>query len=310
MVTRRAAGFSLVELAVALAMMLAVLGAVFPLFVRASTTFEARTEMADMQQRLRVVSDTLFGHLAAAGAAAYAGSFADPLGRAFVPIVPYRTGGTVRDPPGTYRSDTITIFVVARGGAAPGGITYWLKSDVASGTYQLMMNDTSNNADVPVVDHVVVVSFEYFGDPQPPQLQQPAGAAGPWTTTYGPAPSVVAVAPFQAGENCVFARGGTAPEPRLAIRGDPGSTIVRLGAADFTDGPWCPNDQDPARWDADLLRIRAVNVTVRVQAAQAALRGPASVLFAHGGTSRAPERWVPDQEMQFQVAPRNLNFGR
>jgi hypothetical protein len=309
-VIRRAGGFSLVELAVALAVMIAVFGAVFPLFVRASATFDARGEMADMQQRLRVASDTLFEHLVAAGAAAYSGSFADPLGRAFVPIVPYRTGGTVRDPPGTYRTDTITIFTVPRAVAAPAGVTYWLKADAAAGTYQLMMNETSNTTDLPVVDHVVVVAFDYYGDPQPPQLRQPADAFGPWKTTYGPPPGTTAVAPFDAGENCIFALGATAPQPRLAVRGDPGSALVRLTAADFTDGPWCPHDQDPDRWDADLLRIRAVNVTVRVQAAQAALRGPASVLFAHGGTSRSADRWVPDQETQFQVAPRNLNFGR
>jgi hypothetical protein len=309
-VRRGARGFSLVELALALGVMLAVLGAVFPLFARASATFDARTEMADMQQRLRVASDTLFGHLVAAGAAAYAGSFADPLGRAFVPMVPYRSGGTVRDPPGTFRTDTVTIFTVPRAGSTPAGVTYWLKADATAATYQLMMNETSNNTDVPVVDHLVALVFDYFGDPQPPQLRQPADAAGPWITTYGPAPPTTAVAPFEAGENCLFAHGDTGPQPRLAIRGDPGGALVRLAAADFGDGPWCPNDQDPNRWDADLLRVRAVNVTVRVQAAPAALRGPASVLFLHGGTSRSADRWVPDHETQFQVAPRNLNFGR
>jgi hypothetical protein len=64
------------------------------------------------------------------------------------------------------------------------------------------------------------------------------------------------------------------------------------------------------RWDADLLRIRKVAVTIRVQAAVAALRGPASTLFTHGGTSRGGNKWAPDQEVRFQVTPRNLNLGR
>ena len=60
------------------------------------------------------------------------------------------------------------------------------------------------------------------------------------------------------------------------------------------------------RWDADLLRIRKIGVTLRVQAANAAMRGPASVLFAHGGTSRSGNRWLPDLQVRFEVTPRNL----
>jgi hypothetical protein len=49
---------------------------------------------------------------------------------------------------------------------------------------------------------------------------------------------------------------------------------------------------------------------LRVQAALTALRGPASALFAHGGTSRGGHQWVPDLEVRFQVSPRNLNVPR
>ena len=89
-----------------------------------------------------------------------------------------------------------------------------------------------------------------------------------------------------------------------------GAALTRLTAAQFADGPWCPDDSNGNRWDADLLRIRRVGVTVRVETALAALRGPAGVLFANAGTSRAAERWAPDQELRVQVAPRNLNLGR
>jgi len=53
-----------------------------------------------------------------------------------------------------------------------------------------------------------------------------------------------------------------------------------------------------------------VRVTLRVQVAKTLLRGPAGVLFRHAGTSRGGERFVPDQEIRFDVAPRNLNLGR
>ena len=85
---------------------------------------------------------------------------------------------------------------------------------------------------------------------------------------------------------------------------------MRLGAAQLTDGPWCPDAAADDRWDADLLRIRRVSVTVRVEAAAASLRGPASALFVHAGSSRGGGAWLPDIEARFDVAPRNLNLAR
>jgi hypothetical protein len=84
----------------------------------------------------------------------------------------------------------------------------------------------------------------------------------------------------------------------------------------LTDGPWCPADKNsdgadlPNKYDADMLRVRQVRITLRVQVAKAMLRGPAGILFRHAGTSHSGERFVPDQEIRFDVAPRNLNLGR
>jgi hypothetical protein len=190
-------------------------------------------------------------------------------------------------------------------------VIYHLKADATAGTYQLMMNGGGPNADVPVVDNVVGLELEYYGDPQPPQMMKPlTEAKGPWTT-YGPAPKAVAAAPFGAGENCLFVDNGSAmPAPRLEVRGAPGSALVKLAPAELTDGPWCPSDEATNRFDADLFRIRRIGVTVRVESAVAALRGPAGVFFTHGGTSRGGSRWLPDQELHFFVTPRNLNLRR
>ena len=86
--------------------------------------------------------------------------------------------------------------------------------------------------------------------------------------------------------------------------------LIKLTAAQLTDGPWCPDVNNANRGDADLLRIRKVAVTIRVEAALDALRGPASALFTRGGTSRGGNKWVPDQEIRFEVSPRNMNLGR
>jgi type II secretory pathway pseudopilin PulG len=302
-------GFSLVETLVALTITLLVTASACLLLLPTQSLASSRSETADMQQRLRVAADTLNQHLAAAGAGAFAGMDPGPLTDTVAAILPYRAGSTP-DPPGTFRTNALTVLAVPRNDTQPVATTYWLKTDDATATYQLMSVDGTSGVDVPVVDHVVALAFEYLGDPQPPLMRKPlAEVNGPWTT-YGPKPSTTAVAPFAAGENCVFADDGSGtPQPRLAMLGG-GASLVALTASLLTDGPWCPSDTAPDRWDADLLRVRSIVVRLRVQAALTTLRGPASALFAHGGTSRGGHQWVPDLEVRFQVSPRNLNVPR
>jgi hypothetical protein len=190
--------------------------------------------------------------------------------------------------------------------------TYYLKSDVSTRTFQLMHYD-GVETDLPVADHIVDLEFQYFGDSLPPMRlsERPLTGKGPWTT-YGPKPPELAEdnAPWPAGENCVFlvdpASGAHAP--RLPVLGDGGN--VPLTEAMLKDGPWCPDATARDRFDADLLRIRRVRVKLRVQVAQESLRGPAGPLFARGGTFNGATRLVPDQQIQFDVAPRNMNLGR
>jgi prepilin-type N-terminal cleavage/methylation domain-containing protein len=190
--------------------------------------------------------------------------------------------------------------------------SYFLKSDIATGTYQLMRDD-GWATELPVVDEVVALEFRYFGVAHVPQL---TGAPldvmpGPWTT-YGPAPPPIGVirGSWPAGENCVFAVVDGSHVSRLATFGPGGHTLVELTASTLTDGPWCPDSLSTNRFDADLLRIRRIHVSLRVQSALASLRGPAGILFAHGGTARVGDRFVPDLVTQFDVTPRNLNLSR
>jgi Tfp pilus assembly protein PilW len=381
-------GFSLLELVVATALMLATTAAVFTMMHPAEGAFAAEPEVADMQQRLRVAADILLKDLNMAGGGAYQGLRAGPLVSYFPPVLPFRQGGTNEDPPGTFASDRITIIyvgstaaqttltapligptptftpasgdgcalaaatgvsaalcgfandqtvlvydttgnygvftIVAADGAVaklaanapaghanstfPAGSTiveaasygYYLRSDGATGAYQLMQYD-GGSRDAAAVDNVVSLGFEYFGEAQPPTLRH----AGPeeMATTYGPAPTAGGIA------SCLFTDAIPAA-PVLPVLGDGSHALVPLTAQQLTDGPFCPSDAHESRWDADLLRIRRIAVTLRVQSAAAALRGPASALFARAGTSSGGARWVPDQEIHFDVSPRNLNFGR
>jgi len=193
--------------------------------------------------------------------------------------------------------------------------TYYLKTDLATNTYQLMHYDGAT-VDAPIVDNVVKLQFSYYGDPQPPTLLPNvsllAGSKGPWTT-YGPKPPALGVNntndSWPAGENCAFVVQNGQQVPRLPVLAV-GDGQVLLEKAQLIDGPWCPDPAREDRFDADLLRIRKVRVLLRVQAALAQLRGPAGLLFMRGGTASSAERFVPDQEVRFDVTPRNLNLGR
>ena len=170
-------------------------------------------------------------------------------------------------------------------------------------------------SDMPLIDDVVGLRFEYLGDATPPFLRTPVtDPVGPWTS-YGPKPPALGVDvagdAWPAGENCTFTVDAATGlhVSRLATLGPPGS-LAPLTAAQLTDGPWCPDGVNVNRYDADLHRVRQIRVSFRVQTGVATLRGPAGVLFNRAGMGRMSDRLVPDQAVQFDVTPRNLNLGR
>ena len=58
--------------------------------------------------------------------------------------------------------------------------TYYLDANERNGTFQLMRYD-GHRTDLPVVDDVVGLAFEYFGEASPPRLLRPAtDPEGPW----------------------------------------------------------------------------------------------------------------------------------
>jgi hypothetical protein len=159
----------------------------------------------------------------------------------------------------------------------------------------------------------VGLELRYVGSATPPQLTGVALEAegGPWTT-YGPPPPPLGTSrgSWPPGENCIFAVVDGIQTPRLVTLAPGGLALIELTPASLTDGPWCPDLLSPNRFDADLLRIRRIHVTLRVQSALASLRGPAGALFARGGTARFGDRFVPDLIAQFDITPRNMNLAR
>jgi len=141
---------------------------------------------------------------------------------------------------------------------------------------RLMLYDGARS-DVPLVDHVVDLHFTYYGNPRPDSVAAPA--PGDSNCAYTGSPPV----------SLLTNLGGTAPKA--------------LTAAQLTDGPVC--GQSPYRFDADLLRIRRVSITVRVEAEAAEFRGTGSG-FRTAGISRGGITTIPDLEMTIDVTPRNM----
>jgi Tfp pilus assembly protein PilW len=367
-VTRRAresSGFSLVEMLMSAGIMAVVTAGIFTVVNPARGTFQLQPELADMQQRLRVVADALFKDLVAAGAGGSMGSDAAAFEHFFPSVFPMRRGLLSPDPPDVFKSDTITLMSVPATAAqtkttqamagsssdlpveaqpacppadrlcgfaagmnaviyddmgtfdiftiagvdsaaltivrAPGSLSkaYGAGARVtqaASVTYSLnapasqMMRYNGMHSDAAAADNIVSLIFEYYGEAQPPSLKQPGTDE---SVTYGPMPpkAGVAAGPFwPPGENCTIQVAGEQQVPRLAVLGG-GLSLVRLDPAMLTDGPWCPDSANANRWDADLLRVRKIFVTLRVRSALAALH-------------------LPDREIRFEVTPRNLSVER
>ena len=141
---------------------------------------------------------------------------------------------------------------------------------------RLMVYDGARS-DLPLVDHVVDLHFAYYGDPRPDSVPPP-----------------------EAGEsNCAYA--GSPPASILTNLGGDGPKL--MDESHLSDGPSC--GQSPFQFDADLLRIRRVSFTVRVEAESSEFRarGPG---FRSPGVSRASARTVPDLQATVDVAPRSM----
>ena len=216
----RNTGFSIVELLIASAITMAVVGAVLAVVNPAQLMFRAQGDAADLHQRLRAAADTVSADV-----------------RAAMAVRPYRVGA-MRDDAAIgvyYRTDTLTVLGVPSTPLSLDGSasrTYYLRS-AAPGTFQLMQYD-GGLSDLPMLDHVVLLSFDYFG---------PATSGGP---------------------------------------------LVRLEPATLVDGPWI-EDAEQRTFDADLLRVREVRASLRLESTDPWLR-----------------RLVPDEEIVLHIAMRNI----
>ena len=289
---------TLPELMVAACVTTLVAGAALTAVTPVHHGFAAQPEAASLAQRTRVVADLLSGDLRRASL-----------------VLPMRVGDVGSDiARGVfYRSDVFsTVFdpveALARGVVVPSEIrSYHLKQD-AEGIWQLMQYD-GQASDQPAVEDVIALRVEYFGDAEPPTAT--VTERGDVRVTYGAVPPPLSVDDpgdsWGAGENCTIANEGGQYTARLESIGSPGITL--LDQAVLIDGPWCPDASHAFRFDADLLRVRRVRLQVRLQASRP-FRGLAGSLFTNSGSAGDPWRYVPDETITLEIAPRNVNVAR
>lgn len=327
---RDCAGFSIVELLIATTLMAVVTAGVVGMMNPASAAFYSQAEAADMEQRLRVAATGLAADLVAAGSGPDRGPHAGPLVQAFAPVLPMKRGTRADDPPGSWFADRITLLSVppaapyTRLAASVPPDSDWLPVDAqpqcpptdplclfSIGDAVAVFDDSGSVDLVRITEKIAspVPMLQHANQPLTFSDYQPAT-----TTIVGI--SIVSYALDRQASQLVVVGGLAAPAAPFVDNvvdlafAYADEELSPLQAAQLTDGPWRPDESSANRWDADLLRVRAVNVTLRVQAAIAALRGPAGALFAAAGTGRDASRWVPDKQITFRVSPRNLSGGR
>lgn len=129
-------GFTMVETLIATLITVSVSGAILAVVSPAQGVVRSLGEAADLHQRLRAAADAIAADVRAAAG-----------------VRPYRVGAVGDEGLAGvyYRRDTITTL-----GDMPR--TYYLKADTA----ELMQYD-GGLSDLPMVEHVVDLAFEYFG---------------------------------------------------------------------------------------------------------------------------------------------------
>ena len=331
------AGLSLLETVMALALTLLVLGALFELASPAASLNRSLLETANVQQRLRHAFDRLHTDLLAAGRGTVLVS-PGPLGRFLPPVVPYRLG--LRADDGEHRrarSSAVTTLSVSRTsgsetttlspiaglapavrldpgpGCPPPACGYSARDLVLvfdeHGAWELfrvtgtgpmtLALERAHATATRFAPGAVVAPVElhhYYADAERSQLRHYDG----WRGDFPLVDDLVGLRFRFFGDASV-----AAPVCRGLAPAAGGGPAVEIGLAELRDGPWCGPAGLP--FDADLLRIRAVAVDLRVQSAVEELRGADPRLFARPGPRPGGRGLVPDHAVSFMVAPRNMS---
>ena len=332
---RSEAGLSLLEVIVALALTLVVVAGLYGAVRPALVLNRSLPAMADAQQRVRHAFDRLHAELMAAGRGTSRVA-PGPLSRMVPAVVPYLVGRRARDDEHRrVRPDAITVLSVAPDGGAetrlldavggpvpasrlaPGPGCAGATCGYRAGDFVLVFDDRpawglfrvrdaggtavrldpSGPGAAAFPAEAVIAPIDvrhYYLDEERRQLRRYDGWRGDFPLLDG-----VAALEFR-----FF---GVATGTGGPCRGEgPGASRGRLEEIPldrFADGPWCGPASSPV--DADLLRVRALGLDIRVEGAAGPAstpRPPASDPASGGAAGAAGYRAA------FVVAPPNLQM--
>lgn len=306
-------GFTLVELVMAAAIVAVMTAALLQFAELTQRLVRAQGDLADLNQRARVVGSRLYRDLVMAGAGPWHGPQRGSL-RGIVPAVrPWRTGAEAPDPELTYSAECVSLLYVP-----DTAVETRLTADMAAAAGPLLVDAAAPGCpsggacgfragdramvlgDAPGTFDVFTVGVAAGG------LLAPAE---PLSAVYREGATVVAVVErvyyLDRGARRLMVYDGALTDSivldhvsdfRITYFGTaaaaPLSWEVLAGPA-LTDGPLI--GQAPNRFDADVLRIRRVRVALTLE--------------AHDGWTPWGG-WSGRRVLTFDVSPRNLGVVR
>lgn len=300
-------GYTFIELIVASGILIAVAAAVFSLVHDGLAATPVLEDMTDVHQRMRVSIDRLDAEIRAAAA----GSPSGALSRYFAAVEPRAP----TDPPGSATPSALTVRYAPHGGAfsrltqplAPGAAIAFI--DMAgcpvgttacgfnAGT-TAMIFDAAGSADLVSVDAIA---------PGALTISDVSGGRA----AYAPGSEIVEARQvsfvfdsvsrqlrrLEGGGSFVLVDNITSVTFEY-FAGD----MTALPLAIFQDGPFI--GAGSLAFDADLLRVRTIRTTLRVETGFDRLRGTDPRFFARPGTATGT-RVIPDRLARIDVTVRN-----
>jgi hypothetical protein len=308
-VSARERGFSIVELLVAAAILMVVTAALLQFASATARVAHVQGDLADMSQRGRVAAALLYRDLSMAGAGPWHGPGAGGLAGRVPAVRPYRAGARQPDPELAFFDDRLSLLYVP-----DTRVQTRLLAEMAGPGAPLVID--ADGAGCPAGDacgfragdRALILGSE-SGEHEVFTVQSASGgllmASEPLSMAYGADSAVAAVTErvyyVARVERRLMVYDGAQTDAIVldnvsdmrvtlfAVLPDQPAAWEVLGEAALTDGPLLGTS--PHRFDADLLRIRRVRITLTLDA-------PAG-WRAFGG-------WRPTRVVTLDVTPRNL----
>jgi prepilin-type N-terminal cleavage/methylation domain-containing protein len=326
---RDEAGFSVIEVLAALSIFAVAVVPMLYVAAAAQRLVRSQSDATDLQQRARIAAERLQRDLALAGAGPPHARSVGSLVNYLPPLVPARTGLRLADAEMSAFGDRISIVYVPEDGweaplsaaltdtAAPVPIDAAGVGCGDAGLCGFVESSRAMIVDVsgPGAGHDVFTVTGLGAGLEHASPNAPLSRVYTASTSHV-VPIVQRVYYFdRAGRRLMVYDGYQSDVPFIDnvvdvrfeyfVDASPGPGLRPIALSDLANGPMLGAARN--RFDADLRSIRLVRAVLRLQAAADELRGTGG-LFLRAGRSSSGFSFLPDIEMTFEAAPRNMRL--